>query len=320
MNFQNKTINIAYPIEAVQMNYLSQEQALVFGALKANGVMKRHELLKGLKITPLKLEKVLGLLVAVEKCRIEGDKVIFLASMEQAHEAVEVEASPSEVVEVVTEFIEPTVEVVAAPVVKDKEDLSRPQDVEEVYEYLSTHFNTANFFKLNQPDTDMHATAEKFFDFYEAKGWLIGKNKVKNWHLLLRRCVKDDNPWAVVKKNLMDMARQADDLRAQVMSAPVVTALPAAPQPLPMVEEAVPVNRDDQEREQFLKGKVAEKLGPRPALANFVHSTSGSCTSQERAEWARACAQYDAAFDKELELMSAVTDSVPTEDLYDMPF
>lgn len=52
---------------------------------------------------------------------------------------------------------------------------SKPNNAGEVIEY---------FKKLNilnpQPQ------AEKFYNFYEAKGWMIGKNKIKNW----KACVK----------------------------------------------------------------------------------------------------------------------------------
>jgi len=34
---------------------------------------------------------------------------------------------------------------------------------------------------------------KKFFDFYEAKGWMIGKNKIKNWRAAVRTWEKDGN-------------------------------------------------------------------------------------------------------------------------------
>ena len=34
--------------------------------------------------------------------------------------------------------------------------------------------------------------AEKFFDFYESKGWMIGKNKMKNWKAALRTWEKQN--------------------------------------------------------------------------------------------------------------------------------
>ena len=39
--------------------------------------------------------------------------------------------------------------------------------------------------------------AQKFYDYYESKGWMIGKNKMKNWQASVRtwfRSFKDNNP------------------------------------------------------------------------------------------------------------------------------
>ena len=33
--------------------------------------------------------------------------------------------------------------------------------------------------------------AEKFFDYYESKGWLVGKTKMKNWHAAIRNWEKN---------------------------------------------------------------------------------------------------------------------------------
>lgn len=313
MNFTNKTIKIDYPIEAVQMNYLSSDQALVFGALKANGVLYKHDLLKGLGVTPLKLEKILGLLLALEKCTVDGDKVYFLESIPAA-QVVSAAAAATPTVSLPS-LAEPVkVEEKAEPL---PFNLNRPNNVQEVYNHLTTHFNTANFHKLNSPDTDMHATAEKFFDFYAAKDWMIGSNPVKNWPLLLRRAVNDNGgAWAVVKKDLMSLARQADELRVQQSTtAPQQQAMEQLPAP---VMNQAP--RVEQERDQFLKGKVAEKLGPRPILANFVQGQGTYCTPQEREAWMQACIKYDEAFARELQVMSSATDSIPTNELYDLPF
>lgn len=35
--------------------------------------------------------------------------------------------------------------------------------------------------------------AEKFFDFYESKGWLVGKNKMKDWQAAVRTWERKDN-------------------------------------------------------------------------------------------------------------------------------
>jgi len=50
--------------------------------------------------------------------------------------------------------------------------------------------------------------AEKFYDFYESKGWLIGKNKMKDWKAAVRNWTKNASPSAAVKKGFdIDNAR-----------------------------------------------------------------------------------------------------------------
>lgn len=50
-----------------------------------------------------------------------------------------------------------------------------PDSVDDVKQYM-----------LEQNIMNAEANAVKFFNFYEAKGWMIGKNKVKSW----KSCVK----------------------------------------------------------------------------------------------------------------------------------
>ena len=42
---------------------------------------------------------------------------------------------------------------------------------------------------------------EKFFDFYESKGWKVGKEKMKDWEASVRTWEKDDNKKQEPKKN-----------------------------------------------------------------------------------------------------------------------
>jgi len=39
-----------------------------------------------------------------------------------------------------------------------------------------------------------HVDAEQFIDFYESKGWMVGKNKMKDWKACVRTWAKRDNP------------------------------------------------------------------------------------------------------------------------------
>lgn len=38
---------------------------------------------------------------------------------------------------------------------------------------------------------------EKFFDFYESKGWLVGKNKMKDWRAAVRNWERGENHGAI---------------------------------------------------------------------------------------------------------------------------
>lgn len=47
--------------------------------------------------------------------------------------------------------------------------------------------------------------AEKFCDFYESKGWMIGKNKMKDWQSAVRTWEKGDGKSDAVTKTIHDM-------------------------------------------------------------------------------------------------------------------
>lgn len=61
--------------------------------------------------------------------------------------------------------------------------------VEEVKEYCKERNNSVD--------------AETFVDFYSAKGWLIGKNKMKDWKAAVRTWEKNDKPKS--KSELKDL-------------------------------------------------------------------------------------------------------------------
>jgi hypothetical protein len=52
--------------------------------------------------------------------------------------------------------------------VSKKVEANTPKNVEEVEAYFSTK---------EKPKSEAH----KFFNYYEANGWMVGKNKMKNW-------------------------------------------------------------------------------------------------------------------------------------------
>ena len=81
--------------------------------------------------------------------------------------------------------------------VKEKSATSRfcPPTLEEIMNYCEERKNLVD--------------AERFFDFYSSKGWMVGKNKMKDWKAAVRTWekeagFKDDDIYGGFR-NLMDM-------------------------------------------------------------------------------------------------------------------
>ena len=49
-----------------------------------------------------------------------------------------------------------------------KEEMNIPPKIEEVIQYIN--------------DNNLNVDPYQFWNFYESKGWFVGKNKMKNWH------------------------------------------------------------------------------------------------------------------------------------------
>lgn len=49
-----------------------------------------------------------------------------------------------------------------------KEKMNIPPKIEEVIQYIN--------------DNNLNVDPYQFWNFYESKGWFVGKNKMKNWH------------------------------------------------------------------------------------------------------------------------------------------
>ena len=61
-----------------------------------------------------------------------------------------------------------------------------PPTVEEVRAYCQERGN--------------HVDPERFVDFYSSKGWMVGKNHMKDWRAAVRTWERDDNGHAVAKR------------------------------------------------------------------------------------------------------------------------
>jgi hypothetical protein len=91
-------------------------------------------------------------LVATWPALAHYDQARFLCVLEDAYEAV-------------------------TPVVVPKEATKIPPSLTQVMTYF------------RQIGSDI--TPERFFDFYESKGWTVGKSKMKNWHAAANRCHRE---------------------------------------------------------------------------------------------------------------------------------
>ena len=86
-----------------------------------------------------------------------------------------------------------------------------PPTIEEVREYCNERHNNIN--------------AEEFIDFYESKGWMIGKNKMKDWKACIRTWEKKHSVHSVpasdyiidqMNGNLPEAKKASDELIEKV--------------------------------------------------------------------------------------------------------
>ena len=87
---------------------------------------------------------------------------------------------------------------------KDKDKVKDKVKVKKDVRFVSPSLDEIiNYFKkMKYPD--FKNQAEKFYFFYESKGWMVGKNKMKNWHMAAGNWNKNnmDNN----KNNIVDLS------------------------------------------------------------------------------------------------------------------
>lgn len=69
--------------------------------------------------------------------------------------------------------------------------------IEEIKQYAEDYLKEKGFL--------ITFNAEHFFDFYESKGWFVGKNKMKDWKAALRNWINTDNkkvPYPIATKTV----------------------------------------------------------------------------------------------------------------------
>ncbi len=311
MNNIPDSIRIEYKAKAVAMRILSKEEAVIFGLLKSRGSMRVIDIALITGITKLKVTKALELFEAVEKCKVDGDNAVFLESVAQAP-VVPADDNAQQSSEAVAPV------VVVDNAINSRRKEGRPSSPEEVLDYIKSHLSTKNYSYLNRPDTDLVATANRFFDFYDSKGWRVGQTPMKNWKAAARRAFTDLQadgklPWGVVKFKGSEMAAQMDaQQHHQQVAVQVVEALPVIPQEatglMPQEERA--------KRQEILSRRLTEIMGPAPTQVLFCADSSLGMSSQEYLEYKDALARYENAFRMRLDQAMIHLANVPVEDLY----
>jgi len=56
-----------------------------------------------------------------------------------------------------------------------------------------TQGEAANYFQAQGNNITTESEASKFIDFYESKGWMVGKNKMKSWKAAVRNWMRKRN-------------------------------------------------------------------------------------------------------------------------------
>ena len=172
------------------------------------------------------------------------------------------------------------------------------------------------------------ASANYFFDFYESKGWQVGRSPMKSWQSAARRAFTDlqadgKKPWAVVKYRGSDMAANMDAKRVQapaaIAAAPTVQQLPP-PVNQPQVVQAIPVApaapSEANQRRGILANRLKEKMGPQPQQQDFCADPFSGVSNNEYLQWQDALQRYNHAYMSELENLIKRFANVPTQDLY----
>ena len=85
---------------------------------------------------------------------------------------------------------------VVTPRVQKPKGFIKPS-VEDINTYYLERNNSDEFYKEGQ-------FGEAFFDFYESKGWMVGKNKMKDWKAAVRNWERNKTKIEMVKVGKVD--------------------------------------------------------------------------------------------------------------------
>ena len=86
---------------------------------------------------------------------------------------------------------------------KDRLELERDKNkatrfIKPTIDEIKTFLNDQEY------ETDIDRYADRFYNFYESKGWKVGKEKMKDWKAAIRGWLSRDNIRKIEKKEIID--------------------------------------------------------------------------------------------------------------------
>lgn len=96
------------------------------------------------------------------------------------------------------------------PVAEEKEKSSAKKEKEHVKRFQKP---TIEEVKAYIAEKGYDVDAERFWNFYEAKDWFIGKNKMKNWHAAVATWQKKETDYVDIRQKRHDR-RRGSEIRA----------------------------------------------------------------------------------------------------------
>ena len=191
------------------------------------------------------------------------------------------------------------------PKAKDKEQKQEsygPYPTEqEVYEDICK-LDKTRFKHLFTGEYDLHKLATEIYEFYESKGWKIGKTPAKNWHLCVTRALSSGSGWALKYGRVSgrDVAKAFDAHMSAVQQQQPV-------QQVPQLTDA-----EQQYRQGLIRARVIAKLGNGPVSTEFF---SERPQPSEEIAFQRAIREFNAECEAEFNRLMVQTANVPTAQL-----
>ncbi len=99
--------------------------------------------------------------------------------------------------------LEPQYSIDKYSLVEDSIDVEEVSDSDEPSKPKTKRFipPTIEEVKAYCKERNNHVDAQRFVDFYEAKGWMLGKNKMKDWKAAVRTWERNDTNGQVSRDN-----------------------------------------------------------------------------------------------------------------------